>query len=140
LGILGGVILTVTLNFAVDATYRMERARLGAHNRVALVGRRAGGKGVNVARVLGALGREVAVTGLAGGRVGDEARAELAVAGLTDACVPIEGESRETIVVVEDSGRVTGFSELGPEVSAAEWEWMVARFAELAGGAEAVAL
>jgi tagatose 6-phosphate kinase len=107
---------------------------------VALVGRRAGGKGVNVARVLAGLGREVVVTGLAGGRVGDEARAELAVAGLADACVPIEDESRETFVVVESSGRVTGFSELGPEVSGAEWEWMVARFGELAEGAEAVVL
>jgi tagatose 6-phosphate kinase len=134
------VILTVTLNLAVDVTYRVQRARLGDHNRVALVGRRAGGKGVNVARVLSGLGREVVVTGLLGGATGELARSELAQAGLVQETVAIAGESRVTIVVVEDDGRVTGFSELGPEVSAAEWAEMHAWFGELSARAQAVVL
>jgi 1-phosphofructokinase family hexose kinase len=134
------VILTVTLNLAVDVTYSLAQARLGEHNRVELVGRRAGGKGVNVARVLSGLGRDVVVTGLLGGANGSVARAELGDAGLVEETVAIEGESRVTIVVVEDDGRVTGFSELGPEVSAAEWADMHSRFGGLSAGAEAVVL
>jgi tagatose 6-phosphate kinase len=133
------VILTVTLNLAVDVTYRVGRARLGEHNRVELVGRRAGGKGVNVARVLSGLGRDVVVTGLLGGVTGELARAELGEAGLVEETIAIAGESRVTIVVVEDDGRVTGFSELGPEVSAGEWAEMHSRFGELSARAEAVA-
>jgi tagatose 6-phosphate kinase len=134
------VILTVTLNLAVDVTYRVGESRLGEHNRVELVGRRAGGKGVNVARVLSALGREVVAGGFLGGANGGVARAELRAAGLAEETVAIAGESRTTIVVVEDDGRVTGFSELGPEVSAAEWAEMHARFGELAARARAVVL
>jgi tagatose 6-phosphate kinase len=134
------VILTVTLNLAVDVTYSLAQARLGEHNRVELVGRRAGGKGVNVARVLSGLGRDVVVTGLLGGANGSIARAELGEAGLVEETVAIQGESRVTIVAVEDDGRVTGFSELGPEVSAAEWADMHARLRSLSARAEAVVL
>ncbi len=118
----------------------MGATRLGEHNRVELVGRRAGGKGVNVARVLSGVGRDVVVTGLLGGVTGELARSELAAAGLVEETVAIAGESRVTIVVVEDDGRVTGFSELGPEVSAAEWAEMHARFVELSARAQAVVL
>jgi tagatose 6-phosphate kinase len=107
---------------------------------VQLVGRRAGGKGVNAARVLAGLGRDVVVTGLLGGMTGALARAELGAAGLLEETVAVAGESRVTIAVVEDDGRVTGFSELGPEVSAAEWAVMHARFAELSARAQAVVL
>ena len=93
-----------------------------------------------MARVLSALGRDVVVTGLLGGVTGELARSELAAAGLVEETVAVAGESRVTIVVVEDDGRVTGFSELGPEVSAAEWAEMHARFGELSARAQAVVL
>jgi tagatose 6-phosphate kinase len=132
------MILTVTLNLAIDVTYRVPRVRLGRTNAVRPPGRRAGGKGVNVARTLHALGHEVIVTGLAGGLAGASARAELAASGLTDATIEIAGESRTTLVVVDDHGVVTGFSEPGPEVSAEEWARLVAAFRRLVGGASAV--
>ncbi len=134
------MILTVTLNLAIDVTYHIDSVRWGVTNQVGSVSRRAGGKGVNVARTLHALGREVVVTGLAGGQTGAAARAELAASGLADATVDIAGESRTTVVIVDDDGGVTGFSEPGPNVSAEEWREMVAHFSRLVADAEAVVM
>ena len=116
------VILTVTLNIALDVTYHVERFERGQTTRVAEVARRAGGKGVNVARILHELGREVAVTGLVGGFNGEASRAELNAAGLRDELVEIEGESRLTVVVVDRDGAATGFSERGALSPDREWE------------------
>lgn len=134
------MILTVTPNFAVDVTYHLERIRWRETRPVDTVARRAGGKGVNVARVLHALGHEVAVTGFAGGSTGAEARAELEAAGLTDLTVSIAEPSRTTLMVVEADGGATGFSEPGPHVSGEEWQRMLEQFRSLLGQAEAVVL
>ncbi|MEU5594841.1 hexose kinase [Streptomyces sp. NPDC020298] len=133
------MILTVTLNAALDVTHRVDRLRLHASNRVPSVAHRAGGKGVNVARVLHALGERTAVTGLAGGPTGAAVRAELASAGLTDHLVPIEGESRRTVAVVDDLD-TTLLLEPGPRVIPAEWARFTRRYRELLGGARAVVL
>jgi tagatose 6-phosphate kinase len=134
------MILTVTLNLAVDVTYHLERIRWRETSRVEDVARRAGGKGVNVARVLHALGHEAVVTGLAGGATGAAARAELETAGISDRTVSIAGTSRTTLIVVEADGGATGFSERGPPVSEPEWRRMLQRFGSLLAEAEAVAL
>jgi tagatose 6-phosphate kinase len=134
------MILTVTLNLSVDVTYHVDRVELGVTRDVRSVARRAGGKGVNVARVLHALGREVVVTGFAGGQSGAAARAELAASGLDDATVDIAGDSRTTLVVVDEDGEATGFSEPGPEVSPEEWRTMVAHFSQLVDGKDAVVM
>ncbi|GAB1817679.1 1-phosphofructokinase family hexose kinase [Herbidospora sp. RD11066] len=120
------MILTVTLNPALDVTYRVAALRPGATNRVGEVAVRAGGKGLNVARVLHALGHEVTALGFAGGPDGDRLTAS---AGLPAAFTPIGGETRRTVAVVADDG-VTMLNESGPRISAGEW----ARFqADLAG-------
>src|SRR5439155_17563111 len=64
------VILTVTLNTALDLTYRVPALKPHASHRITEVTERPGGKGVNVARVLAALGHEVTVTGFTGGATG----------------------------------------------------------------------
>ena len=135
------MILAVCLNLALDVTYRVAALRLHETNRVDAVAARAGGKGVNVARVLAALGHDVMVTGLAGGLVGEEVRADLRAAGLADATMPIAGDTRRTVVAVdEEGGEPTGLYEPGPEVSAAEWDAFVAGFVALSVEAGAVAL
>jgi tagatose 6-phosphate kinase len=130
----------VTLNLAIDVTYYVPRFERGDTARIKEFERQAGGKGVNVARVLHLLGREAAVTGLAGGFTGQAARAELRTAGLRDELVVIEGESRLSIMVVEEDGRATGFSEPGPVVQEADWRAMLERFTGLLGAADAVVI
>lgn len=133
------MILTVTLNAALDVTYRVGLLEAGETHRVDDVRSQAGGKGVNVARVLHALGHDVMITGLAGGPTGAAVRAELAAAGLAETLVPIAGDTRRTVTVVDDR-EATGFHEPGPRVSLAEWANFLAVYEELADRASVVVL
>ena len=133
------MIVTVTLNTALDLTYYVDALVPHAAHRVRTVYARAGGKGLNVARVLAALGEHVVVTGLVGGQTGRTIRSELATAGLADATVTVAGESRRTVNIVTD-GDATIFNEPGPRLSAAEWRAFTARFAALAADADVVTL
>ncbi|OIJ97820.1 1-phosphofructokinase [Streptomyces sp. MUSC 14] len=136
------MILTVTLNTALDLTYRVRSLRPHASHRVSEVIERPGGKGVNVARVLAALGHEVTVTGFAGGGTGRAVRDMLSdVPRLTDALLPAAGATRRTIAVVDElSGDTTQLNEPGPQISPAEWGTFLDRYEELLPGASAVAL
>jgi tagatose 6-phosphate kinase len=136
------VILTVTLNTALDITYRVRSLRPHTSHRVTEMTERPGGKGVNVARVLAALGHEVTVTGFAGGATGRAVREQLtAVPGLLDALVPVGGPTRRTIAVVDEhSGDTTQLNEPGPTVTAAEWTAFQEAYEDLVPSASAVAL
>ncbi|MFC6062807.1 1-phosphofructokinase family hexose kinase, partial [Streptomyces ochraceiscleroticus] len=136
------MILTVTLNAALDITYRVPRLRPRGTNRVTEVSERPGGKGLNVARVLAALGHDTVATGFAGGGTGDALRAMLAQeTGVTDALVPIGSATRRTVAVVDTTGGdTTQLNEPGPTVSPAEWDAFLTRYRELLDGAQAVAL
>ncbi|GAA3151457.1 1-phosphofructokinase family hexose kinase [Planomonospora alba] len=137
-----GTVLTVTLNLALDVTYTADGVDWDGVNRVRTVHRRAGGKGVNVARVLAWLGRDVLVTGLSGGPGGRAAEAELAAAGLPAALTRIAGESRTTLAVCDTapSGprRTALFNEPGPVVSAGELAAFLDGFDARLGSAAAV--
>ena len=135
------MIVTVTLNLALDVTYHVPAVELHAANRVTEVAHRAGGKGVNVARVLVALGHQTVVCGLAGGPTGATVRADLAAAGLDAALTEIGGETRRTLTVVDEArGDATGYWEPGPQVADVEWERFLATYDEVLAGADAVVL
>lgn len=136
------MILTVTLNTALDITYRVPHLVPHASHRVSEVVERPGGKGLNVARVLAALGHRVTVTGFAGGATGRVVRERLArCAGVTDALVPVSGATRRTIAVVDErTGDTTQVNEPGPLIDPAEWTAFQRRYEELLSGARAVAL
>ncbi|WP_328540880.1 1-phosphofructokinase family hexose kinase [Streptomyces sp. NBC_00344] len=135
------MLLTVTLNTALDITYRVPALTPHASHRVEAVTERAGGKGLNVARVLSALGHETVVTGFAGGPTGAVLRGLLAELPPIDALVPVAGTTRRTIAVVDTaSGDTTQLNEPGPTISSTEWEAFLGSYAHLLRKAEAVAL
>lgn len=139
------MILTVTLNAALDLTYRVPRLEPSAPHRVSEVAERPGGKGLNVARVLAALGHRSVVTGFAGGPTGEQLRRLLADSPggdrLEDALTPVAGDTRRTVTVVgKGDGTTTRFDEPGPVVSRAEWDAFRAGYRERLGEARAVAL
>ncbi|MFH0519246.1 1-phosphofructokinase family hexose kinase [Streptomyces sp. M41] len=136
------MILTVTLNTALDITYRVRSLRPHASHRVSEVTERPGGKGLNVARVLAALGHEVTVTGFTGGATGRVVQDRLtATPGVVDALVPVSGPTRRTIAVVDDrTGDTTQLNEPGPTVTPAEWSAFQETYAALVTSASAVAL
>lgn len=108
------MIVTVTPNPALDVTYRVPELRAGEVHRVRSVLVRAGGKGINVARVLQQLGERCAAVGLAGGPDGRRLMTELRAAGLdVDFCEELP-DVRRTLVVHADGG-VTSFWEPGRE-------------------------
>ncbi|MFE6333291.1 1-phosphofructokinase family hexose kinase [Streptomyces sp. NPDC057798] len=136
------MILTVTLNTALDITYRVPALRPHASHRVSEVLERPGGKGLNVARVLAALGHEVTATGFTGGTTGRVVRELLtAGGGVIDALVPLAGTTRRTIAVVDDlTGDTTQLNEPGPVVTPAEWSAFQETYDRLLASADAVAL
>ncbi|MFI0963898.1 1-phosphofructokinase family hexose kinase [Streptomyces sp. NPDC021080] len=136
------MILTVTLNTALDITYRVRALRPHSTHRVSEVSERPGGKGLNVARVLAALGHEVTVAGFAGGATGRTVRDQLAeTVGVVDALVPVEGPTRRTIAVVDTAtGDTTQLNEPGPAITPAEWSAFQERYEHLLRSASAVAL
>ncbi|GAB2870639.1 1-phosphofructokinase family hexose kinase [Streptomyces deserti] len=136
------MILTVTLNTALDITYRVRALRPHASHRVSEVTERPGGKGVNVARVLAALGHEVTVTGFTGGTTGREVQDRLtATPGLVDALVPVTGATRRTIAVVDErTGDTTQLNEPGPAITPAEWSAFQEAYEDLLASASVVAL
>ncbi|MEU4191246.1 hexose kinase [Kribbella sp. NPDC026611] len=119
---MAGLIGTVTLNLALDVTYEVDELVVGGSHRIDRIRRRAGGKGVNVARVAATLGHQVLVLGFVGGVTGELVAEELFDAGLTALLTPIAGETRRTVAIVNDAdGDATIFNEAGPSVDMDEW-------------------
>jgi tagatose 6-phosphate kinase len=118
------VIVVVCLNPALDVTHHVGAVDWGGVNRPRAVRARPGGKGLNVARTLHALGVDVLVLGLAGGVTGDGVEAALRELGVPAALTPVAGETRRTFTVVDDSVAdhgVTAFHEAGPEAGEEEF-------------------
>jgi tagatose 6-phosphate kinase len=114
------VIVVVCLNPALDVTHHVDAVDWGGVNRPRAVRARPGGKGLNVARTLHALGVDVLVLGLAGGITGAGVEAALRERCVPAALTPVAGETRRTFSVVDDR-TVTAFYEAGPTVGEEEF-------------------
>jgi 1-phosphofructokinase family hexose kinase len=133
------VIIVVCLNPALDVTHHVDAVNWGGVNRPRAVRARPGGKGLNVARTLRALGVDVLVLGLAGGITGAGVEAALRERCVPAAFTPVAGETRRTFSVVDDS-RVTAFYEPGPAVSEEEFAGFRRGYEQALDGAAAVVL
>jgi len=130
------LILTVTLNAAIDRTVAVPNFRLGHRHRAVEARTVAGGKGVNVARALKLLGRPVIATGLAGGSTGTRILERLDEESILNDFTRIEGESRTNLAVVDPtSGEQTEINERGPEIRPEEVDRFVEKLLYLAQGA-----
>lgn len=109
------MILTVTLNPSVDISYKLDKFSLDTVNRVNDVSKTAGGKGLNVTRILQQLEEKVAATGFLGGNLGDFIRNEILMLGIQDFFVGITGDTRNCIAVIHE-GNQTEILEAGPEI------------------------
>ena len=133
------MIIVVCLNPALDVTHHVDAVDWGGVNRPRAVRARPGGKGLNVARTLHALGVDVLVLGLAGGITGAGVEAALRERCVPAAFTPVAGETRRTFSVVHDS-RVTAFYEAGPTVSEEEFAGFRRGYEQALDGATAVVL
>jgi 1-phosphofructokinase family hexose kinase len=133
------MIVTVTLNAAVDRTLLVPNVQLGHRHRASGAFLSAGGKGINVARALKRLGVPVVCTGLAGGRNGILLVEELTQEGILNDFVRIRGESRTSTALLDPTSNVyTEINEWGPEVADDELDMLREKLAYLTQGAEFV--
>jgi 1-phosphofructokinase/tagatose 6-phosphate kinase len=133
------VIITVTLNTALERSVTVPILKLGQRHRASDVLTLAGGKGINVARALKRLVMPVVATGLAGGRTGTRIVEELTGESILNDFVRIAGESRtSTLVVDPTSGTQTEINEWGPKVSEAELGVLMDKLRYLSRGVELV--
>ncbi|MDN0068726.1 hexose kinase [Collinsella ihumii] len=132
------MILTVTMNPSIDTRYSVDHLVIDDVNRVTPA-KTAGGKGLNVSRVLVQLGDDVVATGLLGGHSGAYLGELMDADGITHRFTPIAGESRTCIALLHD-GNQTEFLESGPTVSAEELEAFVGNYADLVSKASCVTL
>jgi len=133
------VIVTVTLNAALDRTLTVPRFRRGHRHRASEVLTLAGGKGINIARALKRLDVPVVATGLAGGRTGTRIVEELTAEAILNDFVRIGEESRTSTAVVDPTeSSYTEINEWGPKVSREELETLLEKLHYLCRGADFV--
>lgn len=118
-----GTIVTVTANPAVDLTYEVPRLVPGSSHRVRQPLLRAGGKGLNVARVLHQAGYRTVALAPVGGLSGTEFRAELAASGVPHTLTQTAVATRRSMAFVDgEAGQTSIFNETGSPLSEAEWD------------------
>jgi 1-phosphofructokinase family hexose kinase len=133
------MIVTVTLNAAVDRTLLVPNFQIGHRHRASVGFLTAGGKGINIARALKRLGAPVVCTGLAGGRNGTLLVEELTQEGILNDFVRIRGESRTSTAVLDPtSNAYTEINEWGPEIAEDELETLEEKLAYVTQGADFV--
>ncbi|MFQ4148572.1 1-phosphofructokinase family hexose kinase [Arthrobacter sp. LAPM80] len=122
------LVLTVTPNPAVDVTYTVAGIHLGSSHRVPSPLHRAGGKGLNVSRVAHQLGHPTLALATAGGPSGEQLREDLVAAGILHHLVPVAAPTRRTVALVDtaDDNTTSIFNEVGPALSAGEWQALTA--------------
>jgi tagatose 6-phosphate kinase len=135
------VILAVALNPALDVTHHVPGVDWAGVNRPAVIRVRAGGKGLNVARTLRAIGAEVQVIGFAGGITGEEVKSALEELAVPATFTRIGGETRRTYAVVDTvRGGAALFNEPGPPVAPDEYATFRGVYEKALAGCTAVVL
>lgn len=135
------MILVVCPNPAIDVVLHVDNLRAGAVHRSGSARRRAGGKGLNVARAIEALGGAALVIGFAGGDNGEELRRRAADDGIAFEAVPVKGSTRACYIAIDPaSARQTVINECGPTVTDAESAELLGRAVSALGSAAAVVL
>lgn len=113
------MILTLTLNPSVDISYPLDELHIDTVNRIQNVSKTAGGKGLNVTRVLSQLNEQVVATGFLGGKIGDFIAEKLNHNQVKHSFFKIKGETRNCIAILHN-GNQTEILEQGPTITVDE--------------------
>ena len=131
------MIVTITLNPAIDIRYTLDRLSIDSTNRCASVGKTAGGKGLNVSRVISLAGEKVNAVGFLGGPNGQWIAEDLTKMGIGHHFTEIEGETRNCIAILHE-GNQTEILEAGPSISMGEQRQFIIDFIEAVKDCEVV--
>ena len=111
------MIITVTMNPAIDKTVEIDTLKPGGLNRIRKVEYDAGGKGINVSKTIQELGGTSVATGFLGGNAGRTIESVLNEKGIQNDFIMVDGETRTNTKVFEQTGEVTELNEPGPMIS-----------------------
>ena len=114
------MIYTVTLNPSIDYIVRLDKVLIGSVNRMDSDDKFAGGKGINVSRVLKRLGIENTATGFIGGFTGKFITDTLKEEGISSHFVEVEQDTRINVKIKADAE--TEINGPGPEISSQKLE------------------
>lgn len=110
------MILTITANPSVDISYNIENLKIDDVNRVELVNKDAGGKGIHVSYVLNELGEKVINSGFVGGKLGEFIEKRLDERKISHDFIKLDDETRNCIAIIHDN-KQTEILEKGPTIS-----------------------
>ena len=113
------MIITITPNPSIDVSYYMEEFQLDAVNRCYDYNKTAGGKGLNVSKVLKIIGGDLLATGFAGGKSGEFIEEGLKERNIKSRFIKIAGETR-TSLAIQHEDTSTEIREAGPTISTEE--------------------
>ncbi|MBG9983154.1 hexose kinase [Aerococcaceae bacterium DSM 111020] len=108
------MILTITMNPSVDISYPLDHLAINTVNRVSNTIKTAGGKGLNVTRVLKDMGNDPITSGVLGGHLGKFIIDALDQQGIKNDFYQIDQETRNCIAILHDNGQQTEILESGP--------------------------
>jgi 1-phosphofructokinase family hexose kinase len=135
------VILTVTLNPSVDKVFEVPGFLPGAGNRIEGTFTQPGGKGVNIAFMLRALGHDITAMGFAGDGPGRFIQNSLRDAGITTAFTLLAGKTRTNYALIDpDAGTLTMLRSPGPEVNPTDIAALRSAFERMLGLADMVVI
>lgn len=124
------MIVTVTLNPSIDIRYTLEELTLGGVNRVKNIDKTAGGKGINVARVIFKLDKSPLTTGFVGGYLGQEFIHKLNTQHILNDFQIINSPTRNCINILHN-GKSTEILESGPTINNSDWEDFKMKFKKI---------
>jgi len=110
------MIVTVTMNPAIDKTIDVEHLERGGLNRIQHVELDAGGKGINVSKTIHELGGKSVVTGFVAGNTGKIIQNVMKEWNIESDFIEVAGETRTNTKVFEKTGELTELNEPGPMI------------------------
>lgn len=135
------MITTVTLNASIDKAYHMDRKIVnGSVMRVAKTCNSAGGKGLNVARVIKLCGETTKATGLVGGYNGQYLEHLLTLDDIPHDFEHVAGETRSCINILDEEYGSTEYLEGGCQISPEEEANFLSRFSQIIEDSQVVTL
>ncbi|GBD66246.1 hypothetical protein TEHN7128_0783 [Tetragenococcus halophilus subsp. halophilus] len=124
------MIITITMNPSIDISYPLDKFQLDTVNRVTNVTKTAGGKGLNVTRVLNQTDADVLASGMVGGHLGEFIKSELDNESIKHDFYTVKGETRNCIAVLHE-GKQTEILEQGPIITSYEANYFLKNFEQL---------
>lgn len=124
------MIYTLTLNPALDYDIYLDNFKEEKLNLSKEINIRAGGKGINVSKLLANLGIKSKALGYAGGFVGDFIEKDLSKEGIETDFVKLEGTTRIN-VKINNNSKETEIAGLSPEISKKQEDSLLEKLSKL---------